>query len=530
MSSPHVGDLPAQGALDFPTGAVTFLFTDIEGSTRMLQQHAGDYADILGHYRRLLRVAVADQAGLEVDSTGDGFFFVFGCAANAARAVVAAQRALAEAQWPNEASVSVRMGLRSGEGRRGLEGYVGLDVHRGARVGAAGHGGQILLSDATRSLVERELASDVTLRDLGYHRLKDFDTPVRLAQLVVPGLPSDFPRLRGVGRRQGLPLRLSQFVGRETEIAELRALLGSNRLVTLTGPGGTGKTRLALAVAAAEDRNFDGAVFVDLAAIWIRCSSPRRPPRGSKSDLAGRPPAEAVIKHLAERQMLLVFDNFEQVLAAAPFVADLLAGCPELRVLVTSRAPLRLDGEKEWPVAPLDLPNPSAPVTVDTISPCEAIQLFAERAKSVQPAFRLTQDNAQSVVDICRQLDGMPLAIELAAARVRLMSPAVLSKRLSAIDLGGGGRDLPERQRTLRSAIEWSFNLLDEADRCLFRRLAVFRGGWTFDAVQHVLSERDEADVVRGTGAAPGAQSDQVRRQRRPARFHAADDPGIRRR
>jgi predicted ATPase/class 3 adenylate cyclase len=500
MGRQDPGATASNGAIELPTGTVTFLFTDIEGSTRMLQQHAADYAEILHSHRRLIRTAVADEAGIEVDNTGDGFFFVFPSTTGAIRTAAAAQQALAAAPWPDGASVRVRMGLHTGEGRLGVEGYVGIDVHRAARVGAAAHGGQVLLSEATSALVRRDLPSGFALRDLGLHRLKDLDAPERMAQLVVPGLPSDFPPPRGVSKRQGLPVRLSRFIGRGPEIEELRVLLRSNRLLTLTGPGGTGKTRLALAVAGAEEGQYlDGAAFVDLAPIV----DPELVPSatGGKLEapsLPGRSPTEAVIKHLAERRLLLVLDNFEQVLAAAPFVAELLAGCPDLSVLVTSRAPLRLEGEQEWPVAPLDLPDPSAPQTLDALTTCEAIQLFTERARSVQPAFTLTEDNAPSVADICRRLDGIPLAIELAAARVRLTPPAVLNEGLATIDLGGGGRDVPERQRTLRNAIAWSVDLLDEADRRLFRRLAVFRGGWTFDAVQQVLGKQEGSDVVEG--------------------------------
>jgi len=258
---------------------------------------------------------------------------------------------------------------------------------------------------------------------------------------------------------------------------------------------------MALAVAGAEEaRYLDGAVFVDLAPIVDPALVPSvTGGRLEAASLPGRSPTEAVVKHLADRRMLLVLDNFEQVLPAAPFVADLLAGCPELSVLVTSRAPLRVEGEQEWPVPPLDLPDPAAPETPDALSTCEAVQLFTDRARSVQPDFALTDDNAAAVLDICRRLDGIPLAIELAAARVRLTPPAVLSERLAhTIDLGGGGRDLPERQRTLRNTIAWSVDLLDEADRRLFGRLSVFRGGWTFDAARHVLAEHGGADIVDG--------------------------------
>jgi predicted ATPase/class 3 adenylate cyclase len=485
---------------DLPTGTVTYLFTDIEGSTRLLQGHAATYPEILDLHRRVIRAAFEDEQGIEVDNTGDGFFFVFASAPSAARGAVKAQEALAATSWPDGVSVRVRMGLHTGEGRLGVEGYVGIDVHRAARVGAAAHGGQVLLSETTRALVAQDLAPGVALLDLGHHRLKDLDNPEGLAQIVVPGLPSEFPPPRGVGPRAGLPVRLSRFVGREGEIASLRDLLRSNRLLTLTGPGGTGKTRLALAVAGAEESRYpDGAVFVDLAPIV----NPDLVPSAVADRLgvppsAGRSPTEAVVRHLSERKQLLVLDNFEQVLPAASFVTALLAGCPELHTLVTSRAPLRLEGEQEWPVPPLSLPDPSAPETMESLASCEAIQLFTDRAGSVQPGFALGEDNATAIADICRRLEGIPLAIELAAARVRLTPPALLSQRLArSLDLGGGSRDLPERQRTLRNAIAWSVDLLEDADLRFFRRLAVFRGGWTFGAAEQVLAD-EAADVIEG--------------------------------
>ena len=291
-------------APNLPTGTVTFLFTDIEGSTRMLEGYPNEYAGILHRHRSLIRAAAVDEGGVEVDTTGDALFVVFPSASGATRAAATAQRALAGAEWPDGVSVRVRMGLHTGEGRRGVEGYVGLDVHRGARVGAAAHGGQVLLSEATRSLVEHDLPSGFALKDLGHHRLKDIDAPERLTQLAVPGLETDFPPPRGVVKSAGLPVRLSSFVGRETAIADLRDQLGRHRLLTLTGPGGTGKTRLALAVALAEaDDYLDGAAFVDLGPIVdpeLVPSTTRE--RLEAAAIPGGSPTDAVVKHLTERQ------------------------------------------------------------------------------------------------------------------------------------------------------------------------------------------------------------------------------------
>jgi predicted ATPase/class 3 adenylate cyclase len=474
---------------DLPAGTVTFLFTDVEGSTRLLQEHAASYAQLLDRQRRLIRDAAQAESGIEVDTAGDALFLVFRNATEAARGAASAQLAILSEDWPEGATVRVRMGLHTGEGRLGMEGYVGIDVHRGARIGAAAHGGEILLSEPTRSLIEGAMPAGYGWRDLGHHHLKDLDRPERLAQLLVPGLPQDFPPPRSI-RRSGLPIRLSSFIGRGAEIEDVRGRLRTTRLLTLTGPGGTGKTRLALAVAALEDEHYpDGAVFVDLATLV----DPALVPSAIASTLeippvAGFPVAEAVARHLAERRLFLVLDNFEQVLPAAAFVGMLLAQSPGLSVVVTSRSPLRIEGEQEWPVPPLGLPEGAGPHPVEALSVHEAIQLFTERAHAVQPSFDLTEDNASAVLDICRRLEGIPLAIELAAARVRLMPPAVINQRLSSVlDLGGGGRDTPERQRTLRGVVAWSVDLLEAPDRELFRRLSTFRGGWTMEAAERIV-------------------------------------------
>ena len=484
---------------DLPSGTVTFLFTDVEGSTRLLQERAADYGPIMATHRDRIRTAVAAQAGVPVDSAGDGMFFVFGSASAAVTAAALAQRSLSETTWPDGVTVRVRMGLHTGEGRVGIEGYVGLDVHRAARICAAAHGGQVIFSQATLELVDRNLPDGTSAGDLGRHWLKDLDQPEHLWQLLIAGLPADFAAPRGRAGPARLPVRLTSFVGRGNELDQLRQELDRNRLLTLTGPGGTGKTRLALALAASEEARYeDGAVFVDLAPLVdAELVASVTASRLEVPIVAGRSVTETLARHLSEREMLLVLDNFEQVLPGATMVAELLAASPRLRIVVTSRAPLHVMGEQEWPVPALGLPEHERSFTANEVAGYEAIQLFIQRARSVQPSFAMTDSNAQSVVEICRRLDGIPLAIELAAARIRLMPPQILAERLAGmLDLGGSARDAPERQRTLRSTIAWSVDLLGESDRRLFARLATFVGGWTLDAAERIVGEGDDRGAV----------------------------------
>jgi class 3 adenylate cyclase len=344
-----------------PTGTVTFLFTDIEGSTRLLQDLGADYEAIQNDHMHLMREAITAGSGTEIRTEGDSFFAVFPTAGGAVQAAVAAQRNLHGHQWSHGKPLRVRMGMHTGEGRRGGDDYLGIDVNRAARIAAAGHGGQVLLSAATRSLVEQDLPEGVSLRDLGEHRLKDLAHPEHLHDLLIDGLPSAFPPLKTVVVASNLPVQLTSFVGRERDVALILDLLGRSRLVTLTGPGGTGKTPLALEAARRMlDRFPDGAFFVDLSAI----SDPRLVPDTIASVLllrpesVGRPVLETLTDHFRNRSLLLVMDNFEQVLDGAETVAAILRTCPRVRGLTTSRAPLGLSGEQEFPVAPLEVPDP----------------------------------------------------------------------------------------------------------------------------------------------------------------------------
>jgi len=452
--------------IHLPTGTVTLLFTDIEGSTQLLHRLGAGYAGVLAEHRRVLRGAIAAHRGVEVDTQGDAFFVAFQGAGEAVAAARDAQRALAESP------VRVRMGIHTGQPTRTEEGYVGIDVHRGARICAAGHGGQVLLSEATRAL----LGAEIALRDLGEHRLKDLRAPEWLFQLGGPGLEEGFPPLRTLNNTN-LPAEATSLVGRTRELAELGALLerGDVRLVTLTGPGGTGKTRLALRLAAAAVERFRNGVFlVPLAALTDPgLVLPTVMQTLGASETAGEAALETLARHLGGKSVLLVLDNLEQLLGAAPEIARLLASAGSLKLVLTSRERLRIAGEHEYPVPPL--------------AEDEGVALFAERAGAADPRFRLDGDRP-TVAAICRRLDGLPLAIELAASRTRLFAPAALLARLDhrMAVLTGGARDLPERQRTLRSVIDWSHGLLDPDEQRVFAALGVFAGGWDAPAAEAV--------------------------------------------
>jgi predicted ATPase/class 3 adenylate cyclase len=476
-----------------PAGTLTFLFTDIEGSTKLQNELGTDrYQDVLETHTRLLREAFKD-GGVEVRVDGDALFVVFPVAAQALRATAAAQRALAAATFPHGATVRVRMGLHTGEGRPATAAagadYVGIDVNRAARVAAAGHGGQVLLTEATATLARAELGDGLSLRDLGEYRLKDLPRPERIHQLVIDGCPTDFPPVRSLDQAATfLPPQPSSFIGRAREIAEGQRLLDRARLVTLTGPGGTGKTRLSLRIAEESAAAFyDGTYFVPLAPISDPDLVPSTIAHALGVQLSGAEmPLTRVLDHVRNKQMLLVLDNFEQILPAAPVVGQLLGASAGLKVIASSRAPLRIAGEQEFPVPPLDLPDPGHLPGLDVLAQSDAVRLFIERAMAVRPDFRVTPENAPAVAEIVLRLDGLPLAIELAAARVKVLTPqAMLPKLRDGLDmLSSTGRDLPERQRTLRGAISWSWDLLNPAECKLFSRLAVFVGGGMLEQIE----------------------------------------------
>src|SRR5579859_4519531 len=477
-----------------PTGTVTFLFTDIEGSTRLLQDLGEKYAGLLAEHDSILRAACERHQGRVVSTQGDALFVAFPSAPEAIQAVVESQRALAAQPWPGGVSLRVRMGLHTGEAQVSSANYVGLDVHRAARIAAAAHGGQVLLSQTTVALVEGELPPGVTLRDLGEHRLKDLRRAKHLYQLVIAGLPSDFPPLKSLDAApNNLPIQLTSFIGRTQEMSEISRLLSEQRLVTLIGPGGSGKTRLAIQVAAEVADDFPGGVFfVALGPI----SDPRLVAATvaqslSLTETAGHSIVDTLKDYLQKKSVLLVLDNFEQVIAAAPLAAELLAGCAQLKILATSREGLRVSGEHVYPVPPLPLPNLAQLPPPEVLAQNATVELFVQRAQAVKPGFSITPDTAPAVAEICHRLEGLPLAIELAAARVKLLPPRAMLARLEDRlgFLTGGGRDLPARQQTLRNAIAWSYDLLGEAEQKLFQRLCVFVGGCTVETVEMVVGD-----------------------------------------
>ena len=471
-----------------PAGTVTFLFSDMEGSTRLARDlDPAAWASLLQTHDRLADDAVGAHAGVIVKHEGDGVFAAFARASDAAAAATMFQRSLTSAGADVARAVRVRIGLHTGEGRLTAAGddYVGVDVHYAARIAGAGNGGQIVVSDTTRGLVGGHLPDGVRLDGGGLARVKDFEEPRRLYLLVVPGAADDSRPLRTLAPPSNLPEPVSSFVGRETEVEGIVDLLHTVRLVTLSGPGGTGKTRLSLAVAERlRDDLPGGAWFVELAPVL----DPAFVPSAIATSLGideevGRAIGETLKATLRDREALLVLDNFEQVVDAATFVAELLGAARGLRILVSSREVLRIAGEHEYRVRPLD--------------GLEAVTLFVERARAVRPGFSVTDESGRTIAAICERLDNLPLAIELAAARTRLFAPEALLRRLehSLEVLTGGARDLPERQRTLRAAIAWSHDLLEPAEQVLFRRLAPFIGGWTIESAEFVCDPGGELDL-----------------------------------
>jgi len=493
---------------DLPTGTITLLFIDIEGSTHLLQRLGERYAELLNECRTLLRTAFHTYHGQEVDTQGDAMFAAFARASDALAAAVVAQRELARHSWPGGEAVRVRMGLHTGEPSRVVEGYVGLDVHYAARVMSAAHGGQVLLSQTTRDLVEHDLPEGVSLHDHGEHHLKDLEQAVHLYQVVIAGLPDDFPPLRTHDRRSGtLPVQPTPLIGREREVATIVRLLRRDevRLVTFTGPGGTGKTRLALQVASGLNDVFAGGVFfVSLASLNDSMQViPTIAQALGIRDSVGQPVFARLVEVLQQKQVLLLLDNFEQVVEAAPQMADLLTSCPQLKLLVTSREVLHVRSEHEFAVPPLALPDLAHLPKLAAFARTPAVALFLQRTQAARPEFKLTSTNAAAVAEICVRLDGLPLAIELAAARMKLLSPQALLTRLDQPlnVLTGGARDVPARQQTLRNTIEWSYQLLTAREQRLFRWLSVFVSGCSLQAAEAVCT---------GTGDGAGQVLDGV--------------------
>jgi len=505
---PNAADLTtrlvgASGPTALPTGTLAFLFTDIAGSTRFWEQEHTAMEQALIRHDVLLRQAIETRSGQVFKTVGDAFYAVFATAPDALEAAVAAQRTVLAETWPTRTPLRVRMAIHVGAAQPRDGDYFGPPLNRVARICAAGHGGQILLSAPAWELVRDQLPPDVTLRDLGERRLKDLSRPERIVQAVAPDLPDAFPPLTALDHyRHNLPTQPTVLIGRERETHAVVEWLRrpETRLLTLTGPGGIGKTRLALQAAAdLLDDYPDGVWFVPLAtvrdpqaladAIATVLSMPVAPQPGLPEQLGA---------FLRRKRLLLVLDNFEQLVSAAPLVGALLADAPGVQTLITSRTVLNLYGEQELPVPPLELPDPRQPTTPDRVPQYAALRLFIERAHAVRPDFVVTNETAPVLAEICARLDGVPLAIELAAARSRLFPPRALLQRLdrSLSVLTGGAQDRPARHQTLRDTIAWSYDLLDIAEQTLFTRLGVFAGGWTLEAAEQVCGDADTPDPL----------------------------------
>ena len=479
-----------------PTGTVTFLFTDIEGSTKLWEQHPEAMRAALARHDALLRQCIEAHGGFLVKTTGDGVHAAFSTANLALEAALASQFALAAETWGLPMPLPVRMGLHTGATEERDGDYYGPPLNRAARLVAAGHGGQTLLSDVTQGLVRDALPSTASLRDLGQHRLKDLGRPEQVFQLCQPSLPADFPPLRSLDNPalpNNLPQQPTSFIGRETQVGEVKALLGKTRLLTLTGAGGAGKTRLSLQVAAdLLDGEGNGVWLVELAGLSDLALVPQAVADvlGVKEQ-AGKTIQASLLDWLKPKQLLLILDNCEHLVAAcALLAADILRNCPLVHLLASSREPLNVAGEQTYRVPSLTLPDPKQAQTVESLSQYEAVRLFIERARAVQPSFSVTDASAPAVAQVCFHLDGIPLAIELAAARVRSLSVEEISRRLDQRFrlLTGGSRDRLPRQQTLRALIDWSYDLLTEPEKTLLRRLSVFAGGWTLSAAEVVCA------------------------------------------
>jgi predicted ATPase/class 3 adenylate cyclase/DNA-binding CsgD family transcriptional regulator len=477
----------------------------MEGSTRLVADLGpAVFTEVLERHNSVLRAAFAEHGGVERGTQGDSFLVMFREAPAALAAAADAQRRMAGTDWPGSANVRVRMGIHTGIGTLGGDDYVGLDVNRAARISGAAHGGQVLMSDATRALVDQALPPGLAIRSLGAHTLRDLGHPEQIFQLVVDGLPAEFPPVRTLDSpTRTLPQPLTTFVGRVRDVDRIKRLLADTRLLTLTGPGGIGKTRLAIEAARGSPRRFvGGTFFVELAGLRDPELLLATIARALGIDyLDGGPAIEVLSERLGSSETLLVLDNFEHISTAGPAVSELLAANPTLRVAVTSRTPLHLAGEQEYPVAPLELPDPARSISPDELHAIESIALFVERAKSVRPAFPLTESSLQAIAEICRRLDGLPLAIELAAARTKVISAEALLVRLEhrLPALASGPADAPDRQRTVQATINWSYELLGSSDRRTFARLGIFVGGFSLAAAAEMLrpeGNQPEVDVL----------------------------------
>ena len=480
-----------------PTGTVTFMFTDIEGSTGLLAA-VGDaaFSELLETHHALIREAISSGGGIEISTEGDSFFAVFLDPLAAIATASLIQRGLSDATWNASSQVRVRVGVHTGNGVLGADDYVGVDVHRAHRISDAAHGGQVVLSEATANLVEGRLPPEFAVHPLGRYRLAGFAEPMTLHQLTTQESAGSFPPLRARKAESRLPRPLTDFVGRGTELEAALEILRDHRLLTLTGPGGTGKTRLSLEVAARAEPNYgDGACFAALAPL----KDPQLIPTTILESLGletagGIEPREHILRYLADREVLMVLDNFEHLPGGAPLVAELLAAAPRLSVVATSRAPLRLSGERELPVPPMGIPDDVRDLAA--VGTSDGVRLFVSRAEAVRPNFELDQENVEAVAGIVRTLEGLPLALELAASRLRSLTPDAVFQRLGNQLLATHAADLPERQQTMVNTIGWSYDLLDPDHQRLFEQMSVFSGTFGLEEAEAIC--RSDTVIIDG--------------------------------
>jgi len=494
---------------EIPTGTVTFLFTDIEGSTKLAREYPETWEASRARHHVILRGAIESNHGIVFQIVGDGFCAAFHTAGDALNAAHQAQKDL-----QSEAPIRVRMGIHTGEAEaheHEYRGYLSLSLIQ--QLMSAGHGGQVLVSGASEYLLRDHLPKDVTLRDLGKHNFKHIHQPVRIFQVIAPDLPNDFPALRTFDiLPNNLPAQLTSFIGRKQELADVKKLLHDAHMLTLTGPGGTGKTRLSIQAAGeALDQYPNGVWLVELAPILDPLLVPRTTAIAvGLRDEPQRPVIDMLCDYLREKQMLIILDNCEHLVEACAHMADrLMHAAPKARILASSREALGIAGEVTYQVPSLGLPDLEHLPSIESLSQYEAVKLFIDRAAAVVSTFTVTNDNAPALAQICHRLDGIPLAIELAAAKVRVLSLEQIAKRLDDRFrlLTGGSRTALERHQTLRAAIDWSYNLLSPAEQTLFRRLSIFIDGWTLEAAESVCSDpstlrqaQDDASLRAGSG------------------------------